>query len=154
MIPPCLTLSNIRYVSRVKWSNSGKGVAPSPTPLCSSYWKGSLQIILDNGCQLLLTYIYIISDLFIFFFFFIYIGGSGDHCLMVDMPLNKKPNQCSIYNCNSHCIMSRPCDIHSWVKCIDRRDYRCLIIRLQTQWFTYVCVCVCIYIYIYIHIYL
>ena len=32
-----LTLSNIRYVSRVKWSNPGKGVAPSPTPLCSSY---------------------------------------------------------------------------------------------------------------------
>ena len=26
MIPPCLTLSNIRYVSRVKWSNPGKGV--------------------------------------------------------------------------------------------------------------------------------
>ena len=35
MMPPCLTLSNIRYVSRVKWSNPGKGVAPSPTP--SSY---------------------------------------------------------------------------------------------------------------------
>ena len=25
-----LTLSNIRYVSRVKWSNPGKGVAPYP----------------------------------------------------------------------------------------------------------------------------
>ena len=24
-------------VSRVKWSNPGKGVAPSPTPLCSKY---------------------------------------------------------------------------------------------------------------------
>ena len=34
---PYLTLSNIRYVSRVKWSNPGKGVAPSPTPRCSSY---------------------------------------------------------------------------------------------------------------------
>ena len=42
MIPPCLTLSIIRYVSRVKWSNSGKGVAPSTTPRCSSFWKGSL----------------------------------------------------------------------------------------------------------------
>ena len=29
LIPPCLTLSNIRYVSRVKWSNPGKGIAPS-----------------------------------------------------------------------------------------------------------------------------
>ena len=32
-----LTLSIIRYVSRVKWSNPGKGVAPFPTPRCSSY---------------------------------------------------------------------------------------------------------------------
>ena len=31
MIPPYLTLSSIRYVSRVKWNNPGKGVAPSPT---------------------------------------------------------------------------------------------------------------------------
>ena len=41
MIPPCLTLSNIGYKSRVKWSNPGEGVAPSPTLWCSSYWKGS-----------------------------------------------------------------------------------------------------------------
>ena len=41
MIPPCLTLSNIRYVSRIKWSNPGKGVVPSPTYWCSSYWKGA-----------------------------------------------------------------------------------------------------------------
>ena len=44
LIPPCLTLSNIRYVSKIKWSNPGKGVAPSPTPRCSSYWKGSLLV--------------------------------------------------------------------------------------------------------------
>ena len=44
LIPPCLTLSNIRYVSRVKWSNSGKGVVSSSTPQCSSYWKGSLHV--------------------------------------------------------------------------------------------------------------
>ena len=37
LIPPYLTLSNMRYVSRVKWSNQGKGVAPFPTPQCSSY---------------------------------------------------------------------------------------------------------------------
>ena len=51
-IPPCLTLSNIRYVSRVKWSNPGKRVALSPTPLCSSYWKESLRITLGYGRQL------------------------------------------------------------------------------------------------------
>ena len=34
---PCLILSNIRYASRVKWSNPGKGVEPSTTPQYSSY---------------------------------------------------------------------------------------------------------------------
>ena len=28
LIPPCLTLSNIRYGLRPKWSNPGKGVGP------------------------------------------------------------------------------------------------------------------------------
>ena len=42
LMPLCLTLSIIRYVSRVKWSNPGKGVALSPTPQCRSYWKGNL----------------------------------------------------------------------------------------------------------------
>ena len=37
LIPPWLTLSNIMYVSRVKWSNSGLGVPPSPTSLCCSH---------------------------------------------------------------------------------------------------------------------
>ena len=37
LIPRCLTFSIIRYVSRVKWSNPGKRVVPSPTPRCSSY---------------------------------------------------------------------------------------------------------------------
>ena len=37
LMPPCLTLSDISYVSRVKWGNPGKGVAPSPTPWCSSF---------------------------------------------------------------------------------------------------------------------
>ena len=55
MIPPCLTLSNIKYVSRVKWINQGKGVAPCPTLRCSSYWKGSLRVTLDYGCQFYFT---------------------------------------------------------------------------------------------------
>ena len=37
LMPPCLTLSIIRYRSRVKWSNPGKGVAPSTTSWCRSY---------------------------------------------------------------------------------------------------------------------
>ena len=54
MIPPYLTFSNIRYVSRVKWRNPRKGVTPSPTPRCRSYWKGSPLVALDYGRQLYL----------------------------------------------------------------------------------------------------
>ena len=58
MIPPCLTLSNIGYVSRVKWKNPGKGIAPSPKPRCSSYWKGSLWVALDYSHQLYFSFCY------------------------------------------------------------------------------------------------
>ena len=40
-MPLCLTLSIIRYISRVKWCNPGKGVAPFPTPWWSRYRKVS-----------------------------------------------------------------------------------------------------------------
>ena len=52
-MPPCLTLSIIRYISRVKWVNPGKWLVPFPTPWCSSYWKGSLRVTLDYGRQLI-----------------------------------------------------------------------------------------------------
>ena len=57
LMPTCLTLSIIRYGSRVKWSNPGQGVAPSPTPRCSSYRKGSLRVTLDQGRQLNFMYV-------------------------------------------------------------------------------------------------
>ena len=52
LMPPCLTLSIIRYRSRVKWDSPGKGVSPSLTLRGSSYWKGSLRVNLDLGRQL------------------------------------------------------------------------------------------------------
>ena len=59
LMPPCLTLNIIRYGSRIKWNNLVKGVARFPTSGCSSYWKGSLQVILNYGCQLYFTlYVY------------------------------------------------------------------------------------------------
>ena len=61
---PCLTLSIIRYGSRVKWSNPGKGVAPFPTPRCSSYWKGSVWVNLD--CSYQLYFFLLISFLSVF----------------------------------------------------------------------------------------
>ena len=41
LMPPCLTLNIIRYGSRVKWSNPGKGVAPYPTPCVVAIEKGA-----------------------------------------------------------------------------------------------------------------
>ena len=58
LMPPCLTLSIIRYGSRVKWNNAGKGVAPSPTPWCRSYRKGSLWVTHNYRRQLYLLYNY------------------------------------------------------------------------------------------------
>ena len=52
LMPPCLTLNLIRQGSRVKWSNPGIGVAPSPILRCGGYWNGSLRITLDYGRQL------------------------------------------------------------------------------------------------------
>ena len=52
LLPPCLILSIIRYISRVKCCNTEKGVVPTPTPRCSSYWRGSLYVTLDYSHQL------------------------------------------------------------------------------------------------------
>ena len=54
LITPCLTLSIIRYESRVKRSNLGRRVAPPPNNRCSSYLKGSLLIAFNYGYQLYL----------------------------------------------------------------------------------------------------
>ena len=51
-MPLCLTLSIIRYGSRVKWNNPGKGVAAFTTPWCSSYRKGNLRVTSKYGHQL------------------------------------------------------------------------------------------------------
>ena len=51
-----LNTQHYKVLSRVKWSNLGKRVMPSPTPWCSSYRKGILQVTLDYGRQLYLLY--------------------------------------------------------------------------------------------------
>ena len=45
-----------------KWKNLGKRVALSPTPWCSSYWKGSLRVTLDYGWP---TYIICTPDFWV-----------------------------------------------------------------------------------------
>ena len=60
LMPPCLALSIIRYGSRVKWSNPGKGVAPSPTPWCSKLSKRGPSGHPRLWSPTLLTYIYMV----------------------------------------------------------------------------------------------
>ena len=75
LIPPCLTLSIIRYGSRVKWSNPGKGIAPSPTRWRSSHRKGSLRVTLEYGRQLYLLFYAGFSYAFVVVLFFHYTQG-------------------------------------------------------------------------------
>ena len=51
-------LNTQQYKVRIKGqgSNLGKEVVPSPTPRCSSYWRGNLLVTFDYGCQLYLLY--------------------------------------------------------------------------------------------------
>ena len=48
-------LNTQQYKVRIK--GKGKGVALSPTPLGSSYWKGSLLVALDYGRQLYFAFV-------------------------------------------------------------------------------------------------
>ena len=68
LISSCLTLSIIRYGSRIKWSSLAKGAAPSPTPRCSSYWKGRLRVAFDYGRPTIITTIYIYIYIYIYIF--------------------------------------------------------------------------------------
>ena len=63
LMPPCLTLSIIRHASRVKWSNPGKGEAPSPTPCCSKLSQREPLVTLDYGRQLYFFTFYLSYDL-------------------------------------------------------------------------------------------
>ena len=53
-------LNTQHYKVRIKGKveQSREGVAPSPTPWCSSYRKGSLRVTLDYGRQLYLLLLY------------------------------------------------------------------------------------------------
>ena len=56
MVLDASLLNTQHYKVRIKGKveQSREGVAPSPTHWCSSYWKGSLRVTLDNGRQLYL----------------------------------------------------------------------------------------------------
>ena len=72
LIPPCLTLSIIRYVSRVKWSNPRKGVAPSLTPQSEPSGRPRLQS-LTLLIYIYQSYIYILYSRLLYLYIYIYI---------------------------------------------------------------------------------
>ena len=67
LMPLSLTLSIIRWGSRVKWSDTENGVAPYPTSWCSSYWTGAFRFPLTKVANFtyLLVYIYIYIYIYI-----------------------------------------------------------------------------------------
>ena len=64
MVLDAILLNTQHYKVQIKckWSNPGKGVAPSPTSWCSSYRKGSPRVTLHYGCQLYLLFLIIYTS--------------------------------------------------------------------------------------------
>ena len=61
-----LSTQYCKVLSRVKWSNPGKEVAPTVTHRCCSYWQGGFRVTLNNGRQLFLyiyIYIYVVHSI-------------------------------------------------------------------------------------------
>ena len=80
LIYPCLTLSIIRYVSRVKWSNPRKGVRLFATPRRSRYWKGIFRVALDYGHQIYLLFFHLFEyNRLLFYYFFLLINSLSYH---------------------------------------------------------------------------
>ena len=72
MVLDASLLNTQHYKVRIKGKveQFREGVAPSPTPWCSSYRKGSLRVTLDYGRQL---YFYIYIYIYIYMYIYIYI---------------------------------------------------------------------------------
>ena len=59
-----LNTQHYKVLSRVKWSNPGKGVAPSPTPRCIE--KGSFGLPSTTVANFIYIYIYIYINIYIY----------------------------------------------------------------------------------------
>ena len=75
MVLEASLLNTQHYKVRIKGKveQSWEGVAPSPTPWCSSYRKGSPRVTLDYGRQLYFTYWYKVFFVYCCCFCFFYI---------------------------------------------------------------------------------
>ena len=99
LIPPGLTLGNIKYVLRVKWSNPGKGVVSFPTPLCNSYWKGSLLVV--N-----FTYYLLYWGIIHHFYLLFYLNDLHLICIMIWIFINFIKKRSAIFSLNALYIIN------------------------------------------------
>ena len=68
-----LNIQQYKVRIKSKWSKSEKGVAPSPTSSCSSYWEENLRVNLDYGRPAYIyIYIYIQICMYICIYLYIY----------------------------------------------------------------------------------
>ena len=105
----------------MKWNNPEKGVAPSPTPRCSSYGKGILGSLWSPTLlTYLIIYIYIYIYVYVYNYFFAFVCG----CLCIWVYSNISLNFFSL--------------VFSW--CIYIYIYICVCVCVCV----YVCVCVCV----------
>ena len=74
MVLDASLLNTQHYKVRIKGKveQSREGVAPSPTPWCSSYRKGSLWVTLDYGRQLYFIYIHLCMYIHQYIYIYIY----------------------------------------------------------------------------------
>ena len=77
-----------------KVEQSKKGVAPLPTPRYYSYWKGSLRVTLNCGCQLYITWLKQLKPYKITTGFgSIMVVGVLTHCALIHSVCNLKATQ-------------------------------------------------------------
>ena len=72
LIPPCLTLSSIRYVSRVKWSNPGKG-CPSLHLGVVAMEKGAFGSPSTTVANFTYIYVYMYMYIWVYIYKYVYI---------------------------------------------------------------------------------
>ena len=85
MVLDASLLNTQHYKVRIKGKveQSREGVAPSPTPWCSSYRKGSLRVTLDYGRQLYFFTLWFLCFLFFFLFFFLFLPFDLKSCCLI-----------------------------------------------------------------------
>ena len=164
IIPKTLKMvldTSLLNIQQYKVCIESKEDQSSPTPWCSSYWKGSLRVALDYSCQL----IYIYSDCYFFTKGHLNPAKStcGSECFELDQ----------VHPCKPHCIWHKQGNCHwfqaiiIWlfklaidpqslsqkrhklhVGCYLKDQCKILPSHTHTHTHTHVCMYVCMYVYV------